>query len=108
RVAECHRGGIAAVLSANADLELAPALAPALDPDAHQFADSLAVQRHEWILLEDAARDIDAEKACRVVATDAIRRLRQIVGAEGEEFGGLRNLAGHQGRARKLDHGADL
>ena len=36
------------------------------------------------------------------------RGLRQIVGAEREEFRGLGDLAGHERRARQLDHGADL
>src|SRR6266705_3327351 len=41
-------------------------------------------------------------------AGNAERRLREIVGAEREELGALRNLVGLEGSARQLDHGADL
>src|SRR5207244_7804144 len=85
-VAEGDRGRIAAVLAADADLEPAPSLAPALDADAYQFADALAVDRHERIGREDAARRVRPEEARGVVAADAERRLRQVVGAEGEEL----------------------
>ena len=34
--------------------------------------------------------------------------LGQVVGAEGEEFGGRGDLAGLERRARQFDHGADL
>ena len=52
---------------------------------------------------------IDAEEACGVVAADAESRLRQVVGAEGEEFGALpRSRSAISDRARQFDHGADL
>jgi hypothetical protein len=89
-VAEGDRGGIAAVLAANAEFELRPHLAAALGGDAHQFADALAVDRHERIGRQDALRRIDAQKARGVVAADAEGGLRQVVGAEGEELRGLR------------------
>src|SRR6267143_3441502 len=39
RVAELDRGGIATVLTADADLHIAPGLTPFLDRDLHQPAD---------------------------------------------------------------------
>src|SRR5581483_7094984 len=102
------RGGIAAVLAANPHLQLGTRLAPAFDADAHQFADTLLIDGDKGIDGENAALEIDAEKACRIVAADAEGRLRQIVGAEGKEFGALGDLAGEQRRPRQLDHGADL
>src|SRR3954447_11381637 len=72
-VAEGDRGRVAAVLAADADLELGAGLAPAFDADAHQFADTLPVDRHERVGLEDAARRIGPEEARSVVAADAER-----------------------------------
>src|ERR1700741_635369 len=60
-MAEGDRSRVCALLAADADLE--PGLGPAttLDADAHQFADALAIDRHERIGLQDAARGIRAE-----------------------------------------------
>src|SRR4051794_3823782 len=44
-VAERHRSGIAAVLAANADLEIRPRLAAAGDADLDEFADAVTVDR---------------------------------------------------------------
>ena len=50
---------------------------------------------------------VGAEEGSRVVARQAEGRLGEVVGAEGEELGGLGDLAGAQRGARQLDHGAD-
>ena len=107
-MAEGDRGRIAAVLAADADLQLRAHLAAALDADAHQFTDALLVDRHERIGRQDPARGINAEEARGVVARNAERRLRQIVSAEREELRRLGDLAGHQTGARQFDHGADV
>src|SRR6266478_5183210 len=52
-VEEVDRRGVAAVLAADADLEVLARLAPALDADADEVADALHVDRRERILLED-------------------------------------------------------
>src|SRR5262245_38936621 len=57
-VTEGDRSRIAAMLAADADLELGLGLAAALDADAHQFADPFAVDRHERIGLQNAARGV--------------------------------------------------
>src|SRR5689334_10607392 len=54
-VAERDRSRIAAMLAANADLELAARLAPPFDADAHQFADALLVNGDKGIAGNDAA-----------------------------------------------------
>src|SRR4051794_11797240 len=95
-MAESDRGRVAAVLAADAYLESLAGLAASLDADAHHLANAFAIDRHERIDLEDAARRIDAEEACGIVAADAERRLREVVGAEGEELRRLRDLASHQ------------
>ncbi len=96
------------MLAADAELELASRRPAALGGKPDQFADAVAVERHERIGRDDALRLVDAEKARRVVAADAVGGLRQIVGAEREELGRLRDLAGHERGARQFDHGADL
>ena len=92
-VTEGDRGRIAAMFAANADLELRPRLAAALDADLDQFADAVAIDRDERIDLQNAARNIGAEESGGVVAADAVGGLRQIVGAEGEEFRGVGDVA---------------
>src|SRR6516162_1949490 len=74
-VTECNRGRIAAVLAADADLEAAASGAAALDADAHELADAFSIDRDERIASHDAARHVGAEKACCVVAADAVGRL---------------------------------
>src|SRR5262245_34476738 len=107
-MAERDRSRVAAVLAANSDLELGARLAPALDTDTDQFTNTLAVDRHERVAAQNAARRIGPEEAGRIVAADAERGLRQVVGAEREERCRLGDLTGHQGGTRQLDHGADL
>src|SRR5262245_59336866 len=53
-MAEGDRGRVAAVLAADADLELGARLAAALDADAHQFAHALAVDGDEGIAGKNA------------------------------------------------------
>src|SRR5215470_4027396 len=53
-VTKRHRGGIAAVLAANAELEVWARPAAALRRDLHQLADALAVDRHKRIDRQDA------------------------------------------------------
>src|SRR5215471_14753606 len=54
-VAEEHRRRVAAVLAANAELELGAHLAAALAGDLDQLAHALGIERGEWVVLEDAA-----------------------------------------------------
>jgi hypothetical protein len=96
------------MLAADAELDILTRFAAALGREAHQFADAVAVDRHERIARQNALRGVDAEEARGIVAADAEGRLCQIVGAEGKELGRLCDLACLQRRARQLDHGADL
>src|SRR5262249_50680285 len=52
-VEEVDRRGVAAVLAADAELQVLACLAPALDADADDVADAGDVDRRERILLED-------------------------------------------------------
>src|SRR6476646_9514120 len=96
------------MLAANADLEIRTRLASAGDADLDEFTNAIAIDRDERVDLQNSLGDIGAEESGGVVATNAVGGLRQIVGAEGEEFGGLHDIAGHQARARQLDHRTDL
>src|ERR1700681_2787533 len=55
-VTERDRGGVAGMLAADADLELAAGGTPALDADPDELADAIAVDRHERIDRQNAAR----------------------------------------------------
>src|SRR6516165_2310203 len=92
-VAEHHRGRIAAMLAADADLEMRPPLAAARHADLHQLADAVAAEGDEGIDVEDALGDVGRQEARGVVAADAVGGLRKVVGAEGEELGRLCNVA---------------
>src|SRR5262245_12399010 len=107
-VAECNGGSIAAMLAADAELEVVPNLASALAGDPYEFSDTLAVDGDEWIGGENPFGGIDAEEACGVVSANAERGLGEVVGAERKEFRRLGDLAGEKCGARQLDHGADL
>src|SRR6516162_5581822 len=107
-VAEGDRGRIAAVFAANPEFQIWPYLAAPLGSDADQLANAIAVERHERIDWQNSLCRIDAEKARRVVAADAERRLRQVVGAERKKLRRLRDLPGLERRTRQLDHGPDL
>src|SRR4029077_11134817 len=107
-VTERHRGRIAAVFAANAELELLPHFAAALGGNADQFADAVAIERYERIARQNAFGRVNAQKACRIVAADAECGLREIVGAKREELRRLGDFVSFQRGARQFDHGADL
>src|SRR5207253_2801388 len=70
-VAELDRRWIAAVLAADADLEILAGLAPAVDRDLHHRTDPLAVEDLERIRRDDLLLDVPREEALlRVVARD--------------------------------------
>ena len=66
------------------------------------------VDRLERRAIEDAALEVGRHEArLDVVAREAERGLRQVVGAEGEERGLGRQPVGDEARPRQLDHRAD-
>src|SRR5688572_15380976 len=101
-MAERDRSRLAAMLAANAHLQRL-ARFPALgDGELDQLSDPFLVQHLEGIVREDAALHVRREKAARVVATEAERRLREVVGAEREELRGPRDASGGECSARQL------
>ena len=106
-MAEGDRPRLAPVLAADAELQLRLRRPAALDGDPHQVADAAGVQGLEGVLLQHAVLEVvRQELALRVVAGEAKRSLRQVVGAEGEEVGLPRDLVGSDAGARELDHRA--
>src|SRR5581483_11578078 len=97
RVEEGDRCRVAAVLAADADLEIGPHPAAALGADPHQLAHAVGIDGDERIDLENAALRVVGENRCGIVARQPQAGLRQIVGAEREELGArlaVRDLVG--------------
>ncbi len=104
-MAERNRARLAAVLAADPELELRLRTATALDSDAHQVADAVLVEHLERVVLEHARLQVVREElALGIVAGETERRLREVVRAEREEVGQLRDLVRADARARELDH----
>ena len=107
-VAELHGGGVAALLAADAQLDVRAGLTSQLRGHLDEAADAGLIQLGERIGLIDLAVIVGSEELARVVTAEAEGHLRQVVGAEGEELGLLGDGIRGQSRARDLDHGADL
>ena len=118
-MAELDAVGVAAVFAADAEFQVGVGLAAVLCGHADELADAVAVERLEGVDGKDFHLAFDAwllqaidvfeqELAFGVVAAEAKGGLGQVVGAEAEEVGDGRDLAGGQGGTRQFDHGAEL
>ena len=97
------------MLAADPDLQIRPRLAPLPHRQLHQPADPVLVDGLERISRQDLLLQVaDDEVPLGVVAREPERRLRQVVGAEGEELGLRCDLAGGERGPRDLDHRAEL
>src|SRR5262250_276295 len=104
-MAKGDRGRIAAVLAADADLEVAARRATPLGANGDQLADALAVDGDERIDLEDASLGVVGKDRRGIIARQPETGLRQVVGAEGEELRSrlaLGDFGCPQGRPRQL------
>src|SRR5690606_31072552 len=95
------------MFAADPQLEARASAAPAFTADADQLSDAFAVDGDERVFFVDALLLVGLEEARGVVARNAESGLREVVGAEREEFGFLRDLARPQSGAGKFDHRAD-
>lgn len=68
---------------------------------------AVAVEDLERVVLQNAFLQVDRQELGDVVAREAERHLRQVVGAEREEFGDFGDLVGGDCRTRNFDHRAD-
>ena len=107
-MAELHGGGVAALLAADAQLDVGTGLAAEIRSHLHQAANAHLIELGEGIGLVDLVVVVAGQELAGVVTAEAEGHLGQVVGAEGEELGLLGNLVGSQSRTRDLDHGADL
>lgn len=81
-VTECDRLWIAAMFTADADLEIWFHTTTPLGAEADQLAHAVAIENLKRIVFNDLAFDVIGQKAARIVAAQAERRLRQVVSAE--------------------------
>ena len=99
---------VAAVLAADADLEVGAGLAAQLHGHLHLLDDD-RVEGLEGVVRQDLVLDVlEKEPALGVVAAVAERHLGQVVGAEAEELGVLGDLVRDPAGPRDLDHRAEL
>ena len=70
------------MLAADAKLDIAAGLAAALCPHAHQRPDTLDINRNKRVNRIDFRIRIGMDEGTRIIAADAKRGLRQIIGAE--------------------------
>ena len=80
---------------------------PCSVPMNHQLPHAILVQTQEGVLFEDALFDICRQEFSGVVARISEGHLGEVVRAEAEEIGGLRDGAGHERRPGNFDHRAD-
>src|SRR5579884_3452668 len=85
-VAELHRVRLAAVLAADADLQVRTRRPTLLHADLHQPADALEVDHLERVARHQVVLQVVADERAVVVAAHAETGLRQVVGAEAEEL----------------------
>src|ERR1700674_5889104 len=107
---ELYAVGVAAVLAANAYLQLVAGLAALFEAPAHEHSDTLSVEGLERVCAENSGFllvHIVREEAAGVITGESHGGLRQIVGAEGEELRDFSDLPGQQSGTRQFDHGAD-
>ena len=107
-MAELDACRVAAVLAADADVELRIGFLAEADSHLHELAYADLVEFSERIVLEDLRVVVSAEELARVVAAEAVSHLREVVRTEAEEIGVLRDFVGGESRSRDLDHRADL
>jgi len=72
------------MLAADAKPNVLPRLARSPAAYRDKLADALLINRHEGVGRQNALGPVGAEECARVVAGNAQRRLRQVVGAKGE------------------------
>mmetsp|Transcript_6007 Transcript_6007/g.8263 ORF Transcript_6007/g.8263 Transcript_6007/m.8263 type:complete len:346 (+) Transcript_6007:496-1533(+) len=107
-MAELHRGWVAAVLPAHADVDVGVLAAREPDADLHELAHALLVDGLERVADVDLLLCVVLEEGARVVAGEAARHLREVVRPERHELALPRQLVGVERGAGDLDHGADL
>src|SRR6478609_6215896 len=94
---------VAAVFTADADLQILARQTAALDANRDDRAHAVDVDRRERILVENLLVLVDLQEFPDIVSRKAERQLREVVRAKGEELRLLRDLIGSQGTAGHFD-----
>ena len=95
------------MLAADPDREVRPSAPTPFDPHLDQVPDSVHIDRHERVVLENSATHVIRQECARVISRQRVAHLSQVVGPEREEVGELRNLISADRGARDLDHRAN-
>mmetsp|Transcript_22334 Transcript_22334/g.31225 ORF Transcript_22334/g.31225 Transcript_22334/m.31225 type:complete len:387 (+) Transcript_22334:480-1640(+) len=96
------------MLPAHADVDVGVLSAREADANLHELAHTLLVNRLERVADVDLLRGVVLQEGARVVAGEAARHLREVVGSERHELALLGQVVGVERGAGDLDHGADL
>ena len=97
---EADRGGISAMLAADAELEVGPGTATALHGDAHELPDARLVDGRERRAVDDLLLDVARDDpTLDVIAGEADSSLGEVVGAEREEVGVVGDTIGDEAGA---------
>ena len=107
-VAELNAHGIAAVLAADAVVQLSAGGLALGDSHLHQLADAGLVQLGEGIVLIDLGIVVGGQELACIVTGEAEGHLSQVIGAEAEELSFLGDLVGSQAGTGDLNHGTNL
>src|SRR5688572_536638 len=100
---------VAAVFSADADLQPLAALAAESHADLHELPHTGLVDGRKRIALQDALLQVLAqESGLGVIARDTECGLREIVGAEGKELGILGDAVRNEGGSWHFNHSTEL
>ena len=108
-MAEADRTRIAALLAADADLQIRVGGTAQVDAHLHQHTDALDVEGFKGIVVEDPGVGVERQELVfRILAREGVDGLGQIVGTEGEELGQFGQIAGAGTGPNRFDHGAEL
>src|SRR6266513_5576041 len=91
-VTELYRRRLAAMLPADADLELGPRAPAQLDGQLDELADALLIEHLERVVPQDAVLHVERQEPAGVVARQAEGGLREVVRSKGEKLGVLGDL----------------
>ena len=91
-MAELNRGRVAAVLTADTELDVGAGLAAEVSCEGNELADAILVELSEGIVLIDLLVVVSAEELACVVTGEAEGHLGEVVGTKGEELSFLLDL----------------
>src|SRR5689334_5452400 len=95
------------MFTTDSDFEAWPHSAAILDGNADETSNAARIENLERIVVKDLTIDIGRQESPGIVATEAKRRLSEIIRTEREKFRFCCNLVGRKSSTGKLYHGAD-